>query len=596
MNMPTPAVHVTPACKGRCPLVHGVCAAASGSPVPITALPVRLATQKTSNASALASPSPSSKSNTLTPSITAMTRDLATPDPLAAAIMPPSDETPADRWAREQAEAHARRVSEQIDDQIKAEKMAMKKRKPPIKVLLLGQSESGKSTTVKNFQLAYAYSSFLAERAAWRAVIHLNLVRSVSSIMNVLTKELPPTTPAFGYELPLPRSSVDIDEVEVEETASVNPSTTSPLTETHVALLRRLEPLRDVQRNLERSLGAASTEAIQEGSVSAAPWDGGKFRPQEFAVTSRSGWKSALNRVRGIRGEDSDSVKGGVAGRPSHQPRPSVSRKSGSSRRSESLPEAGGTQPTVERAAEAIVSFASDMHALWADPAVKAVLDKRGMRPEEGPGFFLNDVNRIAAQDYQPSDDDVVRARLRTMGVQEYRFIFEKGSEAGREWLIYDVGGARSLRHAWYPYFDDINAIIFLAPISCFDEALAEDKRVNRLQDSLLLWKAVCSTKILARVQLILFLNKCDLLQKKLARGVRVVDHVPTYHGRPNDAPSAAKYFRAQFKDILTKYSPEQRGFYSYLTSVVDTKATAIQVAAIREGIQRNHLKDADIL
>lgn len=59
-------------------------------------------------------------------------------------------------------------------------------------------------------------------------------------------------------------------------------------------------------------------------------------------------------------------------------------------------------------------------------------------------------------------------------------------------------------RHAWYPYFDDINAIIFLAPISCFDEQLAEDKNVNRLQDSLLLWKAVCSTKLLAKVQLIL--------------------------------------------------------------------------------------------
>ncbi|KAM5543110.1 hypothetical protein V8D89_002984 [Ganoderma adspersum] len=573
--------------------MHGVCAGASASPVPITTLPIRPTSQKTSNASALGSVS--SFPNAHPPSITDMTRDLATPDPLAVAIQPPRDETPAERWAREQAEAHARRVSEQIDDQIKAEKMAMKKRKPPIKVLLLGQSESGKSTTVKNFQLAYAYSSFLAERAAWRAVIHLNLVRSVTSIMNALVKELPATTPPLGSEPS--RVSVDLEEEEEEESASVSPSTASLLTETHVALLGRLEPLRDVQRDLERSLGAASAETTHEGSGSAAPWESGKFRPQEFAVTSRSGWKSALNRVRGIRGEDSSSVKGGVAGRPSHHRRPSVSRKSGSSRRSESVAdEADGTQPNVERAAQAIASFANDMHALWADSAVKAVLNKRGMRPEEGPGFFLNDVKRIAAEDYQPSDDDVVRARLRTMGVQEHRFVFEKGSEAGREWLIYDVGGARSLRHAWYPYFDDINAIIFLAPISCFDETLAEDKRVNRLQDSLLLWKAVCSTKILARVQLILFLNKCDLLQKKLARGVRIVDHIPTYHGRPNDAPSAAKYFRAQFRDIIIKYSPEQRGFYSYLTSVVDTKATAIQVAAIREGIQRNHLKDADIL
>ena len=79
-----------------------------------------------------------------------MNRASMTPDPLSVALEPPPDESPADRWAREQAEAQARRISEQIDDQIKAEKLAMKKRKPPIKVLLLGQSESGKSTTVKS--------------------------------------------------------------------------------------------------------------------------------------------------------------------------------------------------------------------------------------------------------------------------------------------------------------------------------------------------------------------------------------------------------------------------------------------------------------
>ena len=34
-----------------------------------------------------------------------MTRSLDSPDPLAAAIEPPENETPAERWAREQAEA-----------------------------------------------------------------------------------------------------------------------------------------------------------------------------------------------------------------------------------------------------------------------------------------------------------------------------------------------------------------------------------------------------------------------------------------------------------------------------------------------------------
>ena len=43
-------------------------------------------------------------------------------------------------------------------------------------------------------------------------------------------------------------------------------------------------------------------------------------------------------------------------------------------------------------------------------------------------GSFLDDLDRIARKDYEPSDDDVVRARLRTVGVQEYRINFETGS------------------------------------------------------------------------------------------------------------------------------------------------------------------------
>ena len=40
---------------------------------------------------------------------------------------------------------------------------------------------------------------------------------------------------------------------------------------------------------------------------------------------------------------------------------------------------------------------------------------------------FINDSDRIARRDYQPTDDDVIRARLRTLGVQEYKFIFDHG-------------------------------------------------------------------------------------------------------------------------------------------------------------------------
>ncbi|KAF8965359.1 hypothetical protein BDZ97DRAFT_1918218 [Flammula alnicola] len=63
------------------------------------------------------------------------------------------------------------------------------------------------------------------------------------------------------------------------------------------------------------------------------------------------------------------------------------------------------------------------------------------------------------------------RARLRTLGVQEYRIKFEAnssvfaggiGGDAGRDWLLYGVGGSRTMHHAWVPYFDFLKSADFV--------------------------------------------------------------------------------------------------------------------------------------
>ena len=63
-------------------------------------------------------------------------------DPLAAVMAPPLDETPDERAVRLQREDEARRISDAIDESIKQERL-MQKRKKVVKLLLLGQSESG---------------------------------------------------------------------------------------------------------------------------------------------------------------------------------------------------------------------------------------------------------------------------------------------------------------------------------------------------------------------------------------------------------------------------------------------------------------------
>lgn len=65
--------------------------------------------------------------------------------------------------------------------------------------------------------------------------------------------------------------------------------------------------------------------------------------------------------------------------------------------------------------------------------------------------------------------DDILHARIQTMGVAEHLFDVPLHGRTVT-WHLYDVGGARGQRHTWVPYFDEANAIIFVAPISAFDQ------------------------------------------------------------------------------------------------------------------------------
>ncbi|KZP33255.1 G-alpha-domain-containing protein [Athelia psychrophila] len=492
-----------------------------------------------------------------------MARALAEQDPLTLAAAPPKDETPAQRIVREKSEAEARRINDAIDEQIKKEKAASKRRKRPVKVLLLGQSESGKSATLKNFQLTYARRKWTEERLSWRSVIQLNLVRNVNTILDALAREA--SEPSI-------LSHTDADDEANSPIAQSPIDFPVQLADRYNRLNSRLFSLRKVQKDLETRLGAASSEetnynGVYDPSLGLAALERKPKNAPEFTVNSSNGWKSALSRV--LPGNTPDDPSG---------------------------PNLSGSDSQGEKITEAIAACRTDIIALWSDPIVQEVFSRRSKRIQDAPGFFLDDAKRIANADYQPTDNDVVRARLRTLGVQEHKFVFEQGRTAGREWLMYDVGGTRSSRAAWASYFDDMDAIIFLAPISCFDEVLNEDKNVNRLEDSYLLWRTVCSSKLLARTQIILFLNKCDLLLGKLKRGILVKDHIRSYGNASNDAVSVTKYFQQHFKDISRQYSPQPRPFFVHLTSVIDTKATAATLAVVEEGIVRDNLSRADLL
>ncbi|RXW23198.1 hypothetical protein EST38_g2651 [Candolleomyces aberdarensis] len=467
-------------------------------------------------------------------------------DPFYELMQPPADETPAQATARLKREQDAQRVNDMIDE---------------------GQSESGKSTTLKNFRMRFSKEEWETERDGWRSVVQLNVVRSITTIIRVVEAEI-------NGELLIIDSDDEQSILTVESAAS-----DLKFSDRHQLLMIRLAPLQGVEAELKRRLGAG-TEPVQATSMSATPFD----TPQEYRPRRKRLPEFAVRSWKVIEAE---------------QRAPQTGDGSASS---------GADLPTIT-----IAGCKDDMKALWHDKAVQQALKRRKLLLPDSAGFFLNDLDRIATRDYVVTDNDIVRARLKTVGIQEHRLFFKHaGKPTGWEWRIFDVGGCRtsvreilsyldifidlSQRSAWLPYFEGVNVIIFLSPVSVFDQRLEEDSRVNRLEDSILLWTSICSSKLLARTQLILFLNKCDLLRRKLKRGVTVAEYLPSYGDRRNDVMTVVKYFREKFRDIQKQCSPEHRSVYIYPTTVTDTEATGITLESVRDGVLRENLAASQLI
>lgn len=242
----------------------------------------------------------------------------------------------------------------------------------------------------------------MAERTAWRAIIQLNLIRSVISILEALHAEMNGT--------PIVNSDGD-DEINERDASSTTPPI--QLSEKHQLLKLRLTPLRRVEADLKKRVGAEAEEIDSSNNIPmyATPFDApssqrtsSRKRTGEFVVKS---WKHVLERSQErMRGSaDSEDATGVIAG------------------------------------------CRDDIKALWEDPIVQDVLARRNIRLADSADLwvaltvslrsflenfnvilsFLGAVDRIATRTYDPSDDDVVRARLRTVGVQEHRLKFEQG-------------------------------------------------------------------------------------------------------------------------------------------------------------------------
>ena len=203
------------------------------------------------------------------------------------------------------------------------------------------------------------------------------------------------------------------------------------------------------------------------------------------------------------------------------------------------------------------------MKRLWADKGIQACFGRaREYQLNDSAGYYLSELDRIGASDYSPTEQDILRTRVKTTGIIETQFTFKD-----LHFRMFDVGGQRSERKKWIHCFEGVTAIIFCVSLSAYDLVLAEDEETNRMQESLQIFDSICNSQWFVKTSIILFLNKKDLFAEKIKTSPLNVCF-PEYEG-PDTEEDAGAYIREQFEELNGRKKGKE--LYSHFTCATDT-------------------------
>jgi len=153
---------------------------------------------------------------------------------------------------------------------------------------------------------------------------------------------------------------------------------------------------------------------------------------------------------------------------------------------------------------------------LWALPSIQSTFRNRHKFAFiENMDFFFAKSATIFSVGYLPSLEDLLKARVRTTGIVE-EFVPIK-SEL---FQVYDAGGQRSERRKWIHIFEGVSAVLFVAALSHYSCVLFEDEAKNAMVESLELFDEICNSKWFRKSEMILFLNKKDIFDRRLREGI----------------------------------------------------------------------------
>jgi len=224
----------------------------------------------------------------------------------------------------------------------------------------------------------------------------------------------------------------------------------------------------------------------------------------------------------------------------------------------------------------------NDLNQLWHSQVIQTTFDRQSeYQLGDSTKYFFENLSRIREPGFIPSDQDILRSRIKTTSIIERQFTYSK-----LNFRMYDVGGQRNERRKWIHCFENVNALVFVASLSEYDQTLFEDGETNRMEESLRVFESVCNSTWFEKTSIVLFLNKVDLFKEKLAKkDLRCC--FPDYSGG-NNFENAANFITQKYINVNKN---KEKMIYTKLTTATDTNNIRVIFESVRDIIIKENLK-----
>jgi hypothetical protein len=206
----------------------------------------------------------------------------------------------------------------------------------------------------------------------------------------------------------------------------------------------------------------------------------------------------------------------------------------------------------------------------------------------------------ILGEDYQPSEDDILRVEGFTQGsgLMDIEFCLEDKvplsqscwqdahSPIGRYQLIRVGEEGKSDQQKWLEMFEDVDAVVFCVAISDYDMIGIDGEGVlcNKIILARDLFQSILKHSCFQNTPFVLFLTKHDLFVEKFNKGSPLTacdwfsDYRPVQASQQkarNQAHVAYQYIVHKFKNIYSEVNSCNRKLFTFPLNALDKTAVA---------------------